>query len=146
MRRQMRHGLAAALALATLAAQAQKAAPPKTDPAKTEPATPPAEAPLPPYEPQLLRLAEIMGALTYLRELCAAPDGEQWRARMTAIIDAEAVSTARRQKLAGAYNRGFRGYEITYRNCTANAQAIIGRYLDEGARLAHDIGNRYGGG
>ena len=151
MRRQLRYGLAAALVLASLAAQAQKAAPPKpdpakTDPAKADPATPPAEAPPPPYEPQLLRLAEIMGALTYLRELCTAPDGEQWRARMTAIIDAEAVSPARRQKLAGAYNRGFRGYEITYRSCTANAQAIIGRYLDEGARLAHDIGNRYGGG
>ena len=37
-------------------------------------ATPPpaAEGPPPPYEPQLLRLSEILGALSYLRDLCGA--------------------------------------------------------------------------
>ena len=104
------------------------------------------ELPPPPYEPQLLRLAELMGALAYLRDLCSDNDGEQWRARMAAVIDAEAGTPARRERLAGAYNRGFRGYETTYRSCTASANLVIARFIEEGQRLAHDIGNRYGGG
>ena len=138
----MRTGLCIALLLAS-PAWAQKAAVAKPEPA--QPAAPAEPAP-PPYDPQLLRLAEIMGTLAYLRPLCAAPDGEQWRAKMAAIIDSEAATPARRQRLAGAYNHGFRGYEITYRTCTPNAEAIIARFLDEGTRLAHEIGNRYSGG
>ena len=54
---------------------------PKTDkplmPTTAEPKTsaPVSDAP-PPYEPQLLRLAEMIGALAYLRDLCAAGDGD----------------------------------------------------------------------
>ena len=123
---------------------------PKPPPAKVAvPAPPPApvpEAPPPPYEPQLLRLAELMGALTYLRDLCREEDGNVWRARMAAIIEAEAASLPRRERLAGAFNKGFHGYQITYRACTPNAGLIITRFIDEGTRLAHEIGNRYGGG
>lgn len=138
----MRLAIIVALLLAS-PASAQKAAVAKPEPVK--PAAP-TEPPPPPYDPQLLRLAEIMGTLAYLRPLCAASDGEQWRVKMAAIIDSEATTPARRQRLAGAYNHGFRGYEITYRTCTANAEAIISRFLDEGTRLAHEIGNRYSGG
>ncbi|MGH6800955.1 MAG: DUF2385 domain-containing protein, partial [Methylocella sp.] len=35
-------------------------------------------------------------------------------------------------------------YERTYHLCTQNAQAIIGRFLAEGAGIAHDVVNRYG--
>ena len=133
-----------ALALSPLCPLAQsKAAAPKAAP---ELAKPSPEAPPAPYEPQLLRLAELMGALAYLRDLCSDADGEQWRARMSAVIDAEGSSPARREKLAGAYNKGFRGYEITYRTCTPNATVIIARFIGEGTRLAHEIANRYGGG
>ena len=132
------------LAIAPAGAPAQtKAAAPKAAP---EPPKPPPEPPLAPYEAQLLRLAELMGTLAYLRDLCGDADGEQWRQRMSAVIDAEATSPARREKLAGAYNKGFRGYETTYRSCTANAGVVIARFIDEGTRLAHEIGNRYGGG
>lgn len=116
--------------------KAAKAEPPKID--APEPAPPP-------YEPQLLRLSELMGALAYLRDLCREDDGEPWRSRMKALIEAEASTPARRERLAGAYNKGFRGYEITYRVCTANANLIISRSIDEAARLAHDISSRYGG-
>ncbi len=105
----------------------------------------PAEA-VPPYEPQLMRLAEIMGALTFLRDLCGARDGQSWQARMNALLEAENPSDTRRERLAGAFNRGFRGYEVTYRSCTPNAEAVVERFLDEGARLTRDITSRYSGG
>lgn len=105
----------------------------------------PSEEPLPPYEPQLLRLAEITGALAYLRDLCGAGDGAKFRARVAALVDAEGASEPRRDLLAGAYNRGFRDYQTTYRACTPAAEEVISRYLSEAARLAGQLANRYGG-
>ncbi len=120
-----------------------------TEAAKPPPAVPPAGDDLPPtYERRLLRLAEILGALAYLQDLCGEPDakaaGQVWRAQMTALMDAESRTALRKERLAGAYNRGFRGYEISYRNCTPNAQAVITRFLDESGRLAHDIAQHAG--
>lgn len=61
----------------------------------------------PPYEPQLLRLAEMMGALAYLRDLCAAGDGDDWRDKMTVLLNAEAPSGARRDKLIASLIEAF---------------------------------------
>jgi len=119
-------------------AQQRKPADPLAPAAPTEAAAP--------YEPELTRLAEIMGALTYLRDLCGADDGAKWRAQMARLLEAEASSQARRDRLAGAYNRGFRGFETTYHACTPNAEIAIQRYLDEGGKIARDVGARFGGG
>ena len=116
----------------------------KAEPARPEPA-PASEAPVP-YEPALLRLSEIMGALAYLRDLCGVRDGEDWRSRMAGLNEAEGTTEARRERLAGAFNRGFRGYQTTYRACTGNARQVISRYIDEGSRIARDVSSRYGGG
>jgi uncharacterized protein (TIGR02301 family) len=121
---------------------AQQAAP--KPPAPAEPA-PAAVEPPPPYEPQLLRLAEIIGALAYLRDLCGGHDGDAWRAEMASLLDAEARTETRKESLAGAYNRGFRGYQLSYRACTPAAQEVIARFLDEAAKISTDLANRYGG-
>lgn len=126
----------------------KKAAQPKQQqqaaPAPGPSTAPAGDGPPPPYEPQLLRLSEILGALAYLRDLCGAKDGEEWRAKMSSLLEAEAKAGSRRQKLASAFNRGFRGYETTYRACTPNAESAISRYVQEGGRLAHEITYRYG--
>ena len=129
----------------TLAAETSA---PKNAPAPASPLPPPPaplEEPPPPYEPQLLRLAEIMGALAYLRDLCGAGDGVKFRAKVAALVDAEGASESRRDLLAGAYNRGFRDYQTTYRACTPAAEEVISQFLSEAARLAAQIANRYGG-
>ncbi len=106
------------------------------------------EGPPPPYEPQLLRLSEIMGALTYLQTICGANVGktsgaEPWREQMENLMNAEAAGPSRREKLAGAYNRGLQGYQFSYHACTSNAQLARQRFLDEGGQLAHDISARF---
>jgi len=117
----------------------------KHDNSKAEAQPGPAvEEPPPPYEPELLRLSEILGALTYLRDICGAADAENWHSRMQALLDAEAKTETRKEHLAGAYNRGFHGYEVSYRVCTANARVIIKRFLAEGEKITHDVANRYG--
>jgi uncharacterized protein (TIGR02301 family) len=123
-------------------AKPKKAAAKLAPDAKAAPA-PEAEPP-PPYDPEILRLAEILGALTYLDALCASNPPGDWRAKMQALLEAEAKTAARKERLAGSYNRGFHDYERTYRLCTPNAQAIIGRFLAEGGKIAHEVVNRYG--
>jgi uncharacterized protein (TIGR02301 family) len=103
------------------------------------------EPPPPPYEPQLLRLSELLGALAFLRPLCGGKDEDEWRGRMTRLIEAEASTQPRKDRLAGSYNRGYREYAQTYRTCTPAAQLIITRYLEEGGKLARELSSRYGG-
>ena len=129
------------LAAQTHAAKPAAAATPAETPAP--PAPTPAEPP--PYEPQLLRLAEVTGALSYLGDLCGQGEGAAFRAKFADLLDIEGTSPAIKETLAGAFNRGLKGYELTYRACTPAAREIVARFLDEAARIAHDIANRYGG-
>lgn len=100
----------------------------------------------PPYDADLLRLAEILGALHYLRPLCGAAGEEQrWRDEMATLIDTEQPSEARRGKIVAAFNRGYSSFAQVYRVCTPAANVAVERQLEEGARLAHDIVVRYGG-
>jgi uncharacterized protein (TIGR02301 family) len=108
-----------------------------------EPEQAPATSPAAPYDGDLQRLAEIMGALQYLRTVCKANDGQKWRDQMQTLIDAEAPDGERRRKIAANYNRGYRGFQQTYRTCTPAADLAIRRYLDEGAKIAREITARY---
>lgn len=129
-------------------------APPATPPAasSTKPApAPPAadlpapDAPPPAYERDLMRLSEVMGTLSFLTDLCREAGSAEWRDRMSALIQSEAATQARRDRLAGSYNKGYRSFALTYRTCTDSARAAVGIYIAEGARLSRIIANRYGG-
>jgi len=96
-----------------------------------------------PYEADMQRLAEILGALHYLRAICGSNEGQTWRNEMQALIDADAPGGDRRERLIGSFNRGYRGFQQTYRTCTPAANIAIRRYLDEGAKIARDITARY---
>lgn len=109
------------------------------------PASPQDAVPLPPYESEVERLAGLMGTLSFLRDLCGAGDGAQWRAKMGELLAAEGATDMRRKRLAGAFNEGLRGYAATYRRCTPAAGVVIDRALDEAARLTQDLASRYGG-
>ena len=55
----------------------------------------------------------------------------------------EAQAPGRRAKMVASFNRGIRGFQQTYRSCTAVADTAIRRYLDEGAKIAREITARY---
>jgi uncharacterized protein (TIGR02301 family) len=96
-----------------------------------------------PYDNDLQRLAEILGALHYLRDLCGAKEGQKWRGEMEALIGAEAPNGERRDRLVASFNRGYQGFRQTYRTCTPAADVVIRRYLEEGAKISRDITARY---
>ena len=96
-----------------------------------------------PFDADLARLSEILGALHYLRTVCGAKEGAKWRNEMQALIDAEVPSGERRTRMIASFNRGYQGFQQTYRSCTPAADFAIRRYLEEGSRIARDITGRY---
>lgn len=96
-----------------------------------------------PFDANLQRLAEIMGALHYLRGICGANEGQKWRNEVQALIDAEAPSGDRKARMIAAFNRGYRGFQQSYRSCTPAADLVIRRYLEEGSKIAREVTARY---
>lgn len=96
-----------------------------------------------PYDGDLMRLSEILGALHYLRTLCGANEGNKWRDQMQALLTAETPSGDRRDKLVANFNNGYRSFQRTYRSCTPAAGVVVRRYLDEGAKISREITARY---
>ena len=91
-----------------------------------------------PFDGSLQRLAEILGALHYLRGLCGANEGQKWRNEMQSLVDAETPSGDRRARMIASFNRGYYGYQQSYRTCTPAADLVIRRYLEDGSKIIRD--------
>ena len=103
----------------------------------------PASAVDAPFEPQLLRLAEVLGSLHYLRNLCGE-QGNRWRQEMEKLIGSENPDPPRKARFVASFNRGYRSFDGVYANCTASATAAITRYMKEGEVLSREIAVRFG--
>ena len=96
-----------------------------------------------PFDNDLQRLAEILGTLHYLRGICGSNEGAKWRNEMQALIDAETPAGDRRARMIAGFNRGYNGFQQTYRTCTPAATVAIRRYIDEGLKISRDLTARY---
>jgi uncharacterized protein (TIGR02301 family) len=123
-------------------ARPQPQAPPRAPKVEAHPEPPPPEVTTP-YDPDLQRLAEILGALHFLRGICGAHEGQKWRDEAQALIQAEAPTGKRHDAMVESFNRGYLGYQQDYRTCTPAAKLVIRRYLEEGSEIARDITARY---
>lgn len=92
-----------------------------------------------PYDDRLQRIAEILGAVHYLRELCGANDGQLWRERMQELLQSEGSTALRRAKLTRSFNQGYQSYSRTYNTCTPSAITAVNRFLAEGAEIADNL-------
>lgn len=105
----------------------------------------PVEAAATPYDKQLARLSEILGTVTYLRNLCSERPEPQWRAAMEKLLTVDAGSEpARKQQLTAAYNRGYRAFGALHTACTEAARKTDREYRAEGATLIKEMTNRFG--
>jgi uncharacterized protein (TIGR02301 family) len=64
---------------------------------------------------------------------------------MTQLIDAEGSTAQRKERLAGAYNRGYLGHQPAHRTCTDRSRQVIDRMVLQGQRLTREIASRYSG-
>jgi uncharacterized protein (TIGR02301 family) len=92
----------------------------------------------PDLQPQLERLAELLGALSYLRPLCGIADDASTRA-VAAAIAAESTSEVLRARIVSSFNRGFEGFATIHRKCTPNAAFVVELYQSEAAALAGEL-------
>lgn len=121
------------------------AVPALAQPAADTPAEATVEEKPAPYDERLERLSEILGAVHYLRNLCAGSPEDGWRASMQKLIALEAAGEPKRQeKLTAAFNRGYRSFAAIYTACTQPAVVAEERYRAEGATLATEITARFG--
>ncbi len=90
------------LATAAGAAAQEKQPAPQT----TAPSPSPAQEEKPtPYDQRLIRLAEILGSVHYLRNLCLDQSEDGWRRSTQELIDKEAAGEPkRRERITAAFN------------------------------------------
>ncbi|MBP1882819.1 TIGR02301 family protein [Sinorhizobium mexicanum] len=137
----LRLALTGALLVFAVGAAAQQEETPQPDKA-----TPPVTGEnATPYDQRLVRLAEILGSVHYLRNLCLKAEEDTWRRSTQELIDKEAGDEPkRRERLTAAFNRGYRTFASVYTTCTEPATLAEQRYRAEGATLASEIVARFG--
>lgn len=97
----------------------------------------------PPYEQDLMRLSEILGALHFLRPLCGAEDSPSWRTQMEDLLESETEDENRRRRFIERFNQGYRGFSAIYRDCTPSARLAMGQYIEEGGAIVTSVTSRF---
>lgn len=140
-----RHALIFVTLVAALACGAPTHAAKKPEKKQEQPTEPaPVEEKPAPYDDRLLRMAEILGSVHYLRNLCNGREDE-WRQMMAQFLATETKNEPQRAaKLTAGFNRGYRAFAATYTKCTPQAVAAEEKYRAEGATLATEITARFG--
>jgi uncharacterized protein (TIGR02301 family) len=96
-----------------------------------------------PYDARLYRLAEVLGSVHFLRNLCGEKS-DAWRVDMQKLLEAENPEPERRARMIASFNHGYRAFSATYTTCTESATESISRYMIEGEKLAREVVARYG--
>ena len=94
------------------------------------------------HNDNLIRLAEILGAVHHLRELCGTNEGQLWREQMSSILKAEQPPAQLRQQMVAAFNNSYRGYQRTYAACSTSAKTVTARFFTEGQTITKGMASR----
>ena len=60
-----------------------------------------------------MRLAEILGSLHFLRNLCGE-EGDDWRLQMEGLLQSENPEPMRRARMVARFNHGYASFEANY--------------------------------
>ena len=97
----------------------------------------------PPYENQMIQLAETLGSLHYLSNLCGDKTSP-WRDQMDTLLTVEKADAGRRKTLVSAFNNSYRTYADNYSQCTDQALKAIDRFKIQGEKLSEGLVAHYG--
>jgi uncharacterized protein (TIGR02301 family) len=95
-----------------------------------------------PFDTDMARLSNVLGALHYLRNICGET-GNEWRIEMDALLTDGRYEGERRKRMTAAFNDGYRAFSGTYFTCSPRAAAAAEEYRREGAALAANIVSRF---
>jgi len=104
------------------------------------------------YNDELNRLAEILGSLHYLTNLCAPPAPRsaaaanmQWRNAMEQLITALHGDAEQTARLTAAFNRSYQAFADSYSKCAPSAREALARYKQAGQDLSGKILENFSG-
>jgi uncharacterized protein (TIGR02301 family) len=89
-----------------------------------------------PMENGLERLAEILGSVHHLREVCGANEGALWRNKMIDMMNTAALGAEQRQAMIAHFNDAYYQARAAFPHCSAKAAAKANSLFDEAQRLA----------
>lgn len=137
------------LATATAAASQKTAAPPQDKTQTQAPAPAVVEEKPTPYDQRLIRLAEVLGSVHYLRNLCVKEPEDVWRRSMQQLIDKETANEEkRRERMTAAFNRGIAPLPLSTRPARSRRSSrnsdIVPKeqHLRQKSSLALEISNK----
>jgi uncharacterized protein (TIGR02301 family) len=84
----------------------------------------------------LMRLAEILGSVHHLREVCGAHEGALWRNKMIDMLNAAALDAERRQLMIAHFNDAYYQAQNAFPDCSDGAAVKSNTLLDEAHKLA----------
>lgn len=97
----------------------------------------------PPYENQMIQMAETLGSLHYLSNLCGDKTS-LWRDQMNMLLTTEKTDATRRKHLVSGFNNSYRSFADNYSHCTDQALKAIDRFKMQGTKLSENLLSHYG--
>jgi uncharacterized protein (TIGR02301 family) len=112
-------------------------------PALADAAPPPPAAPSPQQRQKIVDLAYVLGEAHALHRVCAGPEDNTWRGRMSRLLQIEAPDPTYRQRLMDSFNAGFVARQAEYPTCTVKTadaeRAVAARGRDLSRHLAAGV-------
>jgi uncharacterized protein (TIGR02301 family) len=91
----------------------------------------------------LTALAETLGQSHALRQACAGPGDQYWRARMMRLIEVEKPEQALEARLTEAFNAGYAQRRSLFRACSPAARRAEAQSAARGRNLAAQLSRVY---
>jgi uncharacterized protein (TIGR02301 family) len=91
----------------------------------------------------LTDLAEVLGQSHALRQACAGPTDQYWRARMMRLMEVEQPSEAVETRLTEAFNDGYASRRALFRACSPQARRAEAAAAARGRAIAAQLSRAY---
>lgn len=91
------------------------------------------------FENGLMRLAEILGSIHHLRNICGANEGPLWRNKMIDMMNVAELGARERKKIIRHFNDAYYSIRTRYPDCTNDAARRANLLFNEGHQLAAQL-------
>ncbi len=91
------------------------------------------------HQTRLVRIAEIMGGLHYLRGICDKENNQVWRGNMLRLLDLEQPPQDVRERMVSRFNSYFDREKRSYSTCNRKTTREIKRLAGEGQQLTSEL-------
>ncbi len=91
---------------------------------------------------QVRNLAELLGKVHYMRNLCVGGEDMVWRDAMMELIRLEEPSRAERREMTRRFNEGYHSARDRFPECDVKARREMERLAADGARLSSRLARK----